>query len=459
MLNRSFISACVVLLLAGPAVRAAEPGAWKAGAARVKITPGHLMWMSGYASRTKPAEGTLHDLWAKALAVEGPDGRRAVLVTMDLVGIPRALSQEVCAELKQKYSLPREAVLLSVSHTHTGPVVASNLNVMYTLDEAQQKLVTDYAADLRARLVAVVGEALGNLAPAELAWGIGHVTFAVNRRNNKEPDVPRLRERGQLKGPVDHDVPVLSIRDKERKVRAVVFGYACHATVLSFYQWSGDYPGFAQIALEKMYPDAVALFWAGCGADQNPLPRRTVSLAEEYGGQLAQGVKAVLDAPMTPIAGKLAAAYTEVSLPFADLPSRDQLVKDSTSSDRYVANRARLLLGEIARSGSLRGTYPYPVQAWHFGPDLTWVALGGEVVVDYALRLKKELGRERTWVAGYANDVMAYIPSLRVLKEGGYEGGGAMVYYGLPTVWGPRVEEIIVAAVHEQVGKVRAAVK
>ncbi len=330
---------------------------------------------------------------------------------------------------------------------------------MYTLDEAQQKLVTDYAADLRARLVAVVGEALGNLAPAELAWGIGHVTFAVNRRNNKEPDVPRLRERGQLKGPVDHDVPVLSIRDKERKVRAVVFGYACHATVLSFYQWSGDYPGFAQIALEKMYPDAVALFWAGCGADQNPLPRRTVSLAEEYGGQLAQGVKAVLDAPMTPIAGKLAAAYTEVSLPFADLPSRDQLVKDSTSSDRYVANRARLLLGEIARSGSLRGTYPYPVQAWHFGPDLTWVALGGEVVVDYALRLKKELGRERTWVAGYANDVMAYIPSLRVLKEGGYEGGGAMVYYGLPTVWGPRVEEIIVAAVHEQVGKVRAAVK
>jgi hypothetical protein len=237
----------------------------------------------------------------------------------------------------------------------------------------------------------------------------------------------------------------------------VVFGYACHATVLGFYQWSGDHPGFAQIAVEKMFPGAVALFWAGCGADQNPLPRRTVALAEDYGRQLAEGVKAVLDAPMNPLGGRLAAAYSEIPLAFADLPSRDQLVKDSTSTNRFTASRAKLLLAQLARDGSLRGSYPYPVQTWQLGPDLTWVALGGEVVVDYSLRLKKELGRNHTWVTGYANDVMAYIPSLRVLKEGGYEGGGAMVYYGLPTVWTPKVEESIVAAVHKQAKKVRAA--
>jgi hypothetical protein len=97
------------------------------------------------------------------------------------------------------------------------------------------------------------------------------------------------------------------------------------------------------------------------------------------------------------------------------------------------------------------------VQAWGLGPDLTLVTLGGEAVVDYALRLKKELGPGRTWVMAYANDVMAYIPSLRVLKEGGYEGGGAMLYYGLPTVWGPRVEELIVAAAREQAANCRAA--
>src|SRR5262249_51368196 len=163
------------------------------------------------------------------------------------------------------------------------------------------------------------------------------------------------------------------------------------------------YPGFAQLALEKAHPDAVALFWAGCGADQNPLPRRKVELAEKYGQELARGVEDVLAAPMNAITGKLSAAYAEVALPFDDLPARDKLVEDSTSTNRYVASRARNLLRQLKENGSLAGTYPYPVQAWRLGPDLTFVALGGEVVVDYSLRLKKELGGDATWVAGYTN--------------------------------------------------------
>jgi hypothetical protein len=453
MFRRWALALCAAAALTAPA-RADEAAPWKAGAAKAKITPAKPMWMSGYSSRDKPAEGTLHDLWAKALVLEGPHGTRAALVTLDLVGLPRGLSVAIRDEVARKHGLPREAVLLASSHTHTGPVVGSNLNAMYFLDGEQQKLVEEYAVELQKNVVAAVGSALADLAEADVAWGNGRATFAVNRRTNKEADVPKLREEGRLKGPVDHDVPVLSVRGKDGKLRAVVFGYACHATVLSFMRWSGDYPGFAQIALEQAHPGAVALFWAGCGADQNPLPRRTVAHAEEYGRKLADSVEAVLAAPMTPVGGKLACAYAEIDLPFDDLPSREALVKDSTAPDRYVASRAKLLLKEIEKAGSLRGSYPYPVQAWRLGPDLTLVALGGEVVVDYALRLKKELG-PGTWVAGYANDVMAYIPSLRVLKEGGYEGGGAMVYYGLPTVWGPKVEERIVAAVYEQVKKVK----
>ncbi len=413
------------------------------------------MWMSGYVNRTRPADETLIDLYAKALALEDPDGKRLVLVTMDLVGIPRDLSQAVCADLKDKYGLPRESVVLSVSHTHTGPIVGGNLRDMYDLDETQRKRVDDYAEALRKNLVTVVGKALDDLAPARLAWGGGHVTFAVNRRDNKEADVPKLRELGELKGPVDHDVPVLSVRDPQGKLRAVAFGYACHATVLSSMAWSGDYPGFAQLAVEKAHPDAIALFWAGCGGDQNPLPRRSVFLAQKYGQELADGVQAVLDEPMTPIQGSLRSVYEEIDLPLADLPSREQLVKDTTDMNHAVAARAKRLLDRLRIMDSLPGSYPYPVQVCQLGPDLTWVALGGEVVVDYSLRLKKELGQGHTWVAGYTNDVMAYIPSLRVLKEGGYEGGGAMIYYGLPAVWSPRVEEKIVAAVHEQVEKVR----
>jgi hypothetical protein len=459
MLRRITLWFCVVVLLAGSPARSneAEVKGWKAGVAKVNITPDNLMWMSGYGNRTKPAEGKLQDLWAKALVLEDAQGHRGVLVTMDLVGIDRELSVAVRDEVQKKYGLPREAVVLNASHTHTGPVVGNNLRAMYFFDDAQRKLVTEYAQALRPKLVAVVGEALANVAPARIEWGIGYTTFAVNRRNNKEPDVPALREKGLLKGPVDHAVPVLSVRDAEGRIRAIVYGYACHATVFSFQLWSGDYPGFAQLDLEKAHPGAVALFWAGCGADQNPLPRRTVAHGEEYGRQLADAVEAVRRSPMTPLRGTLAMAYREIELPLADLPSREQIVQDTTSTNRYVASRAKLLLDQLAQKGSLRGTYPYPVQVWQLGPDLTFIALGGEVVVDYALRLKKELGRDKTWIAGYSNDVMAYIPSLRVLKEGGYEGGGAMLYYGLPAVWGPRVEELIVAAVHEQVKNVRGS--
>jgi hypothetical protein len=422
---------------------------WRAGVAKVTITPEQPMWMSGYASRDRPAEGKLHDLWAKALALDDGEGHRAVLVTMDLCGIDRGLSQRVCKRIEEKHGLDRAAVALSVSHTHTGPVVGNNLRAMYFLDERQAKLVDDYTRSLEEKLVAVAGEAMARLGPARLEWGVGKATFAVNRRNNKEEDVTRLREAGELKGPVDHDLPVLVVRERGGEaVRAVLFSYACHATTLQFYQWSGDWPGFAQIELEKMFPGAAALFIAGCGADQNPLPRRTVQLAQEYGRQAAAGVDGVVKAGLKPVAGPLRARYSEIELPFAAVPTHEQLEKDAGSSDKYVAGRAKLLLGQWGRDGGLKATYPYPVQTWRFGSEPTLVMLGGEAVVDYSLRLKHELPAGRTWIAAYCNDVMAYIPSARVLAEGGYEGGGAMVYYGLPSPWAPGVEDRIVNEVH-----------
>lgn len=445
---RLLLSVAVFAVLTSPLTAAAD--GWKAGAAKTKITPEQPMWMSGYAARTRPAEGTMIDLWAKALVLEDPAGHRAALVTMDLVGIPRDLSLAVREAIETKYGLSKPQIMLAVSHTHCGPVVGRNLP-MFFFDDAQRKLVDAYAAALQQKLIAVVGEAIEAIAPCSLAWGNGQATFAVNRRNNKEADVPGLRERGLLAGPVDYDVPVLSVRDAERQLVAVVFGYACHATVLDFYQWSGDYPGFAQAALERSHPGATALFWAGCGGDQNPIPRRQPSLAEQYGGKLAEAVGRVLDGAMQPIEENLTASYREIELPFGPLPSREELQQQAGSGNKYEAARARQLLSEVDAGKPLKPSYPYPVQVWRLGREVKLIALGGEVVVDYALRLKADLGREGTWVAGYTNDVMAYIPSRRVLAEGGYEGGGAMVYYGLPTIWSPEVEELIVREVQRQV--------
>lgn len=452
---RRTLALILLCLGIGLCVPAFVEAGWKAGVAKVVITPEEPMWMSGYASRNHPSDGKLHDLWAKALVLEDEAGAKAVLITLDLVGIDRQTSHEICKAISSRHNVPRASIALCTSHTHTGPVVGTNLMSMYRekLNDEQKQRIADYTKALTRKVIAVAGDAIKDLAPVELATGLGKATFAVNRRNNREADVPELREKGDLKGPVDHEVPVLTVKDAKGKLKAIVCGYACHATVLSFNQWSGDWPGFAQIEIEKDHPGAMCLFWAGCGADQNPLPRRTVELAEHYGRQLANAVGEVLAKDMKPITGKLGLHYAEVDLPLAELPTKEAIQKDTDSKDQYVAARAKMLLEEIERNGKLSPTYPYPIQLWQLGDGVDFALLGGEVVVDYSLRLKTEWPETELWVAGYSNDVMAYVPSRRVLKEGGYEGASSMIYYGLPTVWSPEIEEMIVKALMQLKGQ------
>ena len=424
---------------------------WKAGTARVAITPKGPIWMAGYAARTKPSEGAAHDLWAKALAVTDPEGRKAVIVTLDLCGIDKATSDRIRDGLKERHGLGREGVVLACSHTHSGPVFGSNLATMYPLDDAMRLAIADYTTVTVAAVGRIVDEALGKQAPASLDWETGRCDFAVNRRTNDQPRAAALRSDIALKGPVDHDVPVLRVRDAQGKPIAVVFGYACHCTTLSDNVLNGDYAGYAQIDIEKRLPGMQAMFVTGCGADQNPLPRGTVAMAEQYGRELADSVLRVLGGNMRPIEGGLAASYEEVPLGLAKIPDRPYWEKDAKSTNRAIAGRANALLKTLDEQGSIPTTYPYPVQVWRLGKELRWVFLGGEVVVDYALRIKGNLGTSRTWVSAYCNDVMAYIPSLRVLREGGYEGAEAMVYYGLPTSWSDRVEDQVIGAVRSGV--------
>lgn len=427
---------------------------WRFGKAKSSITPQEFMWMSGYGSRNKPADGKLTELWVKVLALEDRDGNRALLITLDLIGIGRQMSDQITREIQDKYQLSRDRVAICTSHTHTGPALADNLMPLHYLvvDEDQQQLIQSYSQWLKKEIVATVGRALKTMQPARLAWGSGKATFAVNRRNNAEAQVPKLRLEKKLQGPVDHDVPVLAIRDSADRLQAVVFGYACHATVLSFYKWSGDYPGFAQLQLEKDFPECQAMFWAGCGADQNPLPRRQVELAKRYGELLADAVKEVLKSEMGKVNASLVTKYQEIELPLAKLPTKKEIENDAKSANRFIKARAKYLLSEMEKKGKLETDYPYPVQSWTLGNDIQFVFLGGEVVVDFAVRIKSENAGKETWVAGYSNDVMAYIASARVLREGGYEGATAMIYYGLPAPWALESEQLIVDAVNRQIG-------
>lgn len=410
---------------------------WQVGIAREVITPTKSMWMAGYANRTAPSDGKIHDLWAKALTLKDARGHTSLLITMDILSIPVDFSHRIKSELKRTYGLEPSQIILNASHTHSGPVLSNALKYIYPMDEAQWKEVTEYTRVLEQRILRLAENSMRELQPAYVYTGNGITRFQVNRRNN---DASKLTATTVLNGPNDYAVPVIKIESADKQIRAIVFGYACHPTVLSGYQFSGDYVGFAQIELEKMYPGATAMFFQGAGADQNPLPRHLVSLAVQYGKQLAVAVEQVLSEKMTKQKSMLKTLYKEIELPF-DRPMTMEQFQELAKGSDFHARWARGMMAEYKEKGSFSKSYAYPIAYWKLG-NQSLFALGGELVVAYAVKLKELFGQD-IFVMGYANDVMGYIPSTVILEEGRYEGDTAPRVYGLPAKWGKQTESLI----------------
>jgi hypothetical protein len=425
----------------------ASEATWKAGTARIKITPAEPHCLCGWGGHDREAEGTYHDLWVKILALEDARGRRGVVITSDVMGFSKVMYDAICDGLKRRCGLDRSQIKLTYSHTHTGPVLRELLQDYYPLSDAQWAQVRKYSLTLEKSIVEHTAGALSELAPASLWTTDGQADFAVNRRNNPEREVPEIRKRGEaLRGPVDHAVPVLLVKTPAGKPRAIVFGYACHCTTVpGFNRWSGDYAGVAQIALEKKYPGLQAMFFAGCGADQNPLPRGQVELYEKYGTMLSAAVQAVLDKPLCPIRPVLHTAFEFVPLNFQSTMTAAEL-KDHVARGGVYGRWAARMLTQLENGQPFATSYPYAVQVWKLGEDRLWISLGGEVVVDYSLKFKAKYS-PRTWVNGFSHDLTAYMPSARVWQEGGYEAG-SLGEYGLPAMrWAGDLEDRITEAV------------
>ncbi len=436
------ITLAALFCLATPALQAAT-AEYRAGVATVDITPREPIRLSGYASRTKPMDGVLTPIHTKALAISRGRKERVLIITTDLIGLPRTITDVVAARLLQKYGLERAEILFNSSHTHTAPYVKSNLSLLFDFPPAEQVTVDAYAERLQDALVEVASRSLLDLSPATLASAHGAVHFGVNRR---KPGPNGFTIGVNPDGPVDNDVPILRVTGADGKVKAILFGYACHNTTLTGENnvVSGDYAGFAQEAIENANPGATALFLMLCGADQNPNPRGTGALAKQHGEALAAEVGKAL-AATTPVRGTIKTAFRLVELEFEanDRSTFEGRLKDKNP---YVVRHAKAMLARMDNGQPIR-RYAYPVQAMSFGGKFTVVALGGEVVIDYDLAIKKAYPGAGVVVAGYSNDVMAYIPSRRVLKEGGYEAWDSMLYYGLPASWAQNTEEKIMATV------------
>jgi putative membrane-bound dehydrogenase-like protein len=413
---------------------------YQVGVAAVDVTPAYPVRLNGFGGRREEAAGTSQRLWAKALAISHGTDAPVVIITLDSLGVREWLVEQVAAELNQRYQLPRENLVLTFTHTHSAPKVNGSSDTIFStpIPAEHQEHIDRYTSELPGLIVAAASEAIEQRRPASLAWTVGKVGFAVNRRT--------------AGGPVDHDLPLLVACDKAGRPFAFYTTYACHCVTLSFNQYSGDWAGYAQELIEREFPRATALVSIGCGSDSNPSSGVTgdnVAAAAAQGGEIVAEVKRLLGEPLRPLSGPLKTKLDHLQLPLNPLPTRSDL-EAQVAAGGPAGYNASWQLAKLDRGEPLLSELRYPIQSLRFGDQLQMTFLAGEVCVDYALRLKRELNRDRVWLHGYSNDFGAYIPSERLLKEGGYGGGGEIAYFALPTTLAAGLEDRIVAAVKAQ---------
>jgi neutral ceramidase len=438
---KRFVSICVLLLFINTSP--AQSRGWLAGTSAIKITPEKPIPLVGYASRTNAFKTVDQDIYAQGLALQDESGNRALLITADICILSPTVAEPICEELMAKTGLKREQILLSVSHTHSGPWVSFAPSRALNLPESLTNEVVEYTRVFQKKLVEAGAGALAKLAPAKLSFGAGIANFVMNRREfTTNGVILGVNPRGY----VDRTVPVLRIDSPEGELRAVLFGYACHGTTLPSDSLiiSGDYPGYAREEIRKKFPKADALFVAGLGGSANPYPRTGIDFAKQHGAELAAEVCRVLDSKLRPITGPLTCVHENAGLPL-DVLSKEALT-ETAKTKRWLRGSAEDMIKALERGETLPPSHKAPVSIWQFGSDFTLVALSGEVVGEYVPMIEQAIGPMNLWLAAYCNAVSGYIPARQTLREGGYECRG--LYEGLGW-YAPEAEKVLVDKVRE----------
>lgn len=425
---------------------------WGFGLGKRCITPEKPIWLYGYMTekRFRPSIGVLDDLYATVIALEDELETRAVIAALDLCVLRKPLSLRIAKAIEEATGLPRERILVNASHTHSGPALAqADLAGRVPVEREDLRFIEEYTDALPGLIAEAAIEATENLSPARISFSRGSVDFIANRRvvdsGGKWTGMGAYPA-----GRIDPVVPVLRVDDPAGELRALVFGCACHNVTLGPDNLliSSDYAGFAREALECEHPGITAVYLAGCGADANPEPRareRQWVDVRRHGEALASEVARVVgDEYFTPVLGPLNTAMTFVDLPLLADMSSDELTACADGPD-WKSYNAVNMLAAIERGESLPESYPAPLSIWRFGETLDLVGISGEVCTSYSYHAAEVLAPRRVWAMGYSHEVFGYLPTAKIIEEGGYETRG-LVAPGLG-YFAPNVEKTVVDAI------------
>ncbi len=439
---------------------AAEP--WRVGLAKVDITPEEPLRLSGYATRVDSHVGIADPLAVRAMVLSPADSdaddQSLVLVSIDSIGVTSLMTVQLAQWLEQQYSIPRNQLVVCSTHSHAAPHVVGLLKNLYRepSTDDQQAATARYTERMSAAMQQAIEAAMQTRQPATLALANTEAKFAINRRVLNNGTWTGFGE--QTDGVVDHRVRLMMVHSPQGKLLGATYLYACHCTTLGgdFNQISGDWAGLSAARLEQLHPGSVFLPVIGCGADANPNPRGSYEMAQRHAAELVTAIESQLagNQPSTPLPQS---AFPVAHFGYAGLAPeqptsaylKEQQAKETPNERRW----AEEMLKTKQEMGRLPETYPMPIHTWQFGDELTWVFLGGEVVVDYQLQIEKELPAIQTWVAAYTDDVFAYVASERMRGEGGYEVDFSMIYYLQPGRWQSGTQSLVVRRVREILGE------
>jgi len=403
-MKASFSTVCLLFIAAILAIpswsRAEVAGGLKAGAARIDITPGKPVKMSGYASRKELSTGVHDPLSARVLAFEA-GGKRLVLVSTDLIGFYEGTAEYLRDALLREFQLQPSELFLTAIHTHAGPSLTTNRDRDHPNN-------VEYTETLKGKLIEVVRQALAGMEPVGLGVGVGSSPVGANRRElrvgsdgkssivlGRNPD-----------GPTDKEVLLMSVVKPDGTPVALAFDYATHATCLGpkNLMISGDVLGLAEQFAEKVLdPEVIALAFAGASGNIDPwfrvLPAfdrqsgwipEPVLLGTLLGEEVAHVYRGI---KQTAPADRIATAFATLQL-----PPKAQESASPVKIDGAAFNLTAARLGDVA-----------------------FIGLGGEVFTEIGLAIKAASPCRHTFVITHCNGAAGYLATKDAHEQGGYE--------------------------------------
>lgn len=447
-----------------------------AGIASARITPPLGESMGGYISRDHGCTGVLEDLFLQSLYLEDENHHALVIVGADIVFFPKEVTDAVCRRLRQELPSRGLTILLNASHTHCGPHTVPQL-----LDSPSPECGS-YLNFLKETVISTTRKAFEARKPMWLKWRTAEARLSMNRRLIRNGTCHFAPD---PKGAIDPQVTVWSLHGDAGQTPSMVwFSYSCHPNTHAGYLISPDWPGIARkIIVEKLGSHATAIFTQGtCGEIRPPwTPGQpgTPEQAKQMGGQLADVVLNSLATGQDIHTPVFRSASATIPLPFSSCPTEEDLnifegdsvdpewcrqhlptcVPLVSSQEEMTRNRRirRLWtarMRERRACGDLGKPLGLGTTLVELAPDFRILAMEGEICFDLARQIRRQTAQPNLQIMGYTNDGPGYIPSERILREGGYEGSDSQIYFGQPSAFAEGVERRLVEGVNQLVHRI-----